>query len=130
MVACALDDRDRAGITHPEALTRYAAEIAFAGGRAIKNGVAHDDRVLRRELFGFLRRVDDDAAAGQSLSDIVVCLPLKLECHAFGEEGAEALPRSALEFDVDCFVTQSSVPVAALGVRRHPGPGRPIGVAD
>ena len=39
-----LDDRDRAGIAHPEALARHTAKIAFAGGRAIKNGVADDDR--------------------------------------------------------------------------------------
>ena len=130
MIACALDDRDRAGIAHPEALTRYAAEIAFAGGRAVKNGVADDDRVFRRQLSGLLRRVDDDAPARQTLADIVVRLSLELERHAFGEEGPEALPRGALEFDVDGFITQSGVPVSPRDDAGQHRSGRPIGVAD
>src|SRR6202021_1444233 len=77
MVARALDDRDRAGIPHPEALPRHATEIAFAGGRAVKNGVAQHDRGLRRQLSRLLRRLDDNASARQSLADIVVRLSLE-----------------------------------------------------
>src|SRR6202034_1236302 len=130
MIAGALDDRDRAGIAHPEALTRHAAEVAFAGGRAIKYGVADDDRGFRRHLCRLLRRVDDDAPARQPLADIVVRLSLELKRHAFGEEGPEALPRGALEFDMDCFVTQSGVPVSPCDDAGYHRSCRSIGVTD
>src|SRR6202042_3814248 len=130
MIAGALDDRDRAGIAHPEALTRHAAEVAFAGGRAIKYGVADDDRGFRRQLCRLLRRVDDDAPARQPLADIVVRLSLEFERHAFCEEGPEALPSGAFEFDVDGFIAQSGVPVSRSDDARQHGSGRPISVAD
>src|ERR1700722_13756600 len=130
MVACALDDCDRAGIAHPEALTCHAAEIAFACGRAIKNGVADDDRGFRRQLSRFLGWVDDDAAARQALTDIIVRLSLELERHAFCEESSEALPRGALEFDVDRFITQAGIPVPPCYDARQHCSGRPIDVSN
>ena len=55
VIADAFDDRDRAGVAHGETLARDAAEIAFAGDRAVKHGVADDDRLLRRDLLGVAR---------------------------------------------------------------------------
>jgi hypothetical protein len=46
MVADAFDNRDGAGVAHGKALARDAAEIAFALDRAVKHGVADDDRVF------------------------------------------------------------------------------------
>ena len=74
MVAGALDDRDRAGVAHREALAGDAAEIALAGDRAVEHGVADDDRALRH---GAARSPDGrmiELAARQALADIVVGL--------------------------------------------------------
>src|SRR4029077_14579576 len=101
MVARTFDDRDRAGIAHPESLARHASEIAFTGNRAIKSRIADYDRSLWRQLSGFLRGVDDDTPARQPLADVVVGLPLKLKGHAFSEEGSEALTSCSLELDMD-----------------------------
>ena len=92
MIAGALDHGGGAGIAHREALAGDAAEIAFAGDRAVQHGVADDDRFLRHDA-GVGRRPDDDAAARQALADIVVGFAFELEGHAVGEEGAEALAR-------------------------------------
>ena len=50
MVARALDDRDRAGVAHREALARDAAEVALARDGAVEHRVADDDRLLRHDL--------------------------------------------------------------------------------
>ena len=49
MIAGAFDDRDRAGVTHREALAGDAAEVAFALDRAVHHGVADDDRLFRHD---------------------------------------------------------------------------------
>ena len=95
MIAGALDDGDGAGIAHREALAGDAAEIAFAGDRAVEHGVADDDRFLRHDRRDFARRTDDDAAARQALADIVVGLAFELERDAVREPGAEALAGGA-----------------------------------
>ena len=71
MVADALDDGDRAGVAHAEALAGDAAEEGLAAGGAVEDHVAGDDVVLgdERRVVG---RADDDAAAGQALADVVV----------------------------------------------------------
>src|SRR5215472_6691364 len=63
MIARALDDGDRTGVAHGEALAGDAAEIAFALDRAVHHGVADDDALLRHDA-AVLRRLDDDLAAG------------------------------------------------------------------
>ena len=65
MIADALDDRDGAGVAHREALAGDAAEVALALGRAVKHGVADDDRVFGHDA-GVGRRAHDDAAAAES----------------------------------------------------------------
>src|ERR1700733_4100089 len=47
MIAGALDDRDRAGVAHPEALAGLAGREQLAAGGAVQAGIAHDDRVAR-----------------------------------------------------------------------------------
>ena len=98
MIADALDDGDGAGIAHREALAGDAAEIAFAGDRAIEHGVADDDRVFRHEA-DLLMRLDDELAAGETLADIVVGLAGEFERHAMGDPGAEALAGDAGQLD-------------------------------
>src|SRR5262249_4045460 len=89
-----------AGIAHGEALAADAAEIAFAGDGAVQHGVADDDRLFRHD--GRIRwGSDDDAAAGETLADVVVGLAFKVEGHALGKPGTEALAGRALEAHPD-----------------------------
>src|SRR5205085_5613288 len=96
MVAGALDHRDRAGVAHRKTLAGDAAEIAFALDRAIHHRVADDDGFLRHNPR-VARRLDDDAAAGKTLADIVVGLALEIEGDAAREPRAKRLARGALE---------------------------------
>ena len=47
-----------------------------------------------------LRRVDDQAAAGQAFADVVVGIAFHLQRHARGQPGAEALTGAAVELEV------------------------------
>src|SRR5436190_2022196 len=58
MIANTFDDGDGAGIPHRETLTGDAAQIAFTAYRAIKHGIADDDRLFRDEAYA-LMRLDD-----------------------------------------------------------------------
>ncbi len=49
MVAGPLDHGDGARVAHGEALAGDAAEITFAGDRAVEHGIADDDRLLRHD---------------------------------------------------------------------------------
>src|SRR5204863_7797643 len=71
MIAGALDDRDRAGVAHREALAGDPLEIGVPGDRAVEHGVADDD-VLGRLARRFLRLAHDQPAARQALADIIV----------------------------------------------------------
>ena len=59
-------------------------------------------------------RIDDHAAAGEALADVVVRVAFELERDALGEERAEALPGRTVELEVDRAVGQQLF-AAALG---------------
>src|ERR1700757_5146212 len=100
VVARALDDGDRAGVAHRKALAGDAAEVAFARDRAVQHGVADDDALLRHDA-AIARRLDDELAAGEALSDIVVGFAFEVEGDTLRKPGAERLSRGALEADGD-----------------------------
>src|SRR6202023_845788 len=129
MIAGAFDHGDRAGVAHREALAGDAAEIALALDRAIHHGVADDDGFLRHDA-GIARRLDDDAAAGQALADIVVAFAFEIEGDAARQPGAERLARSALEADVDGIVRQAGVTVDLRHRAGQHGAGAAVGVVD
>src|SRR5207247_1013274 len=112
-----------------EALARDAAEIRFAGDRAVEHDVAGDD-VLARLAAELGRGLNRDAAAREPLAAVVVGVAHQVEDHAAREEGAKALPRGAGETDVDRVLGQPLVAVA-LGdlVRQHRAYGA-VDVAD
>ena len=130
MVAGALDHRDGAGIADREALAGDPAEIAFAFDRAVEHGVADDDRLLRNELHRLARRIDDQAAAGEALADIVVGLAFQLQRHAAREPRAEALSGRAPEADMDGVVGQPGMAVPLGDFAREHGARGAVGVQD
>lgn len=77
MVARAFDDGQRAGVAHPETLTRHAGGEQLSAGGAVQTGVADDDG-LARPVSGVLGRVDGHPAAGHAFADIVVGIAFQL----------------------------------------------------
>ena len=75
---------------HGEAFAGDAAEIALARDRAVHHGVADDDRLFRHDAR-VLRRLDDDASAGEALADIVVGVADDFERQPFDAERAERM---------------------------------------
>ena len=104
-------------------------EVAFALGRAVKHGVADDDRMLGHDLR-VLRRADDDAAARQPLADIVVAVTDEVEGDAARQERAERLAGGASQRDSDRVVLQPAVAVALGDCARQHRTGRTVDVLD
>jgi hypothetical protein len=111
VIAHTFDDGDGAGIPHRETLTGDAAQIAFTTYRAIKHGIADDDRLFRDEANA-LMRLDDQLSAGNALADIVVRFTRELQRHAMGEKSAKALAGNAGEADPYRVLRQSRMAVA------------------
>src|SRR5713101_10193321 len=129
MRADALDDRERARIAHGETLAGDAAEEAFAAHRAVEHRVADDDALVALER-AVMRRVYDQPAAGQALAAIVVGGAFELERDAARQEGAEALPRRALEAHMDQAVGHSLVAITLRDFAREHGADDAMDVAD
>src|SRR5208283_2159053 len=106
MIADALHDRGDSGVAHAEALAGHAADVSLAGGGSVESHVADDDVLVGLERRRG-RRIDDDLPARQALAYVVVRVPFDRQGHAAREEGAEALPRGAYEFEVDRVLRQA-----------------------
>ena len=100
MIAHTLDDSVGPGIPNAESLSGAATEIGLSAGRTVEDHVAYNDVLFSFKCRG-ARGVDDHPAAGQSLADIIVGIPFKLERHSAGKKGAKALAGGAGEPDVD-----------------------------
>src|SRR5688572_28741359 len=96
VVADSFHHRDRATVAHRESLARHSSEIRFARRCTVKNGVAHENRLVGDELRG-ARVPDDQASARRSLAHVVVRLALALERKTARRKSAEALTRRAGE---------------------------------
>ena len=99
MIAHALYDGGRAGISYTESFSRHAVDEELSGSSAVKSHVSDDDVVFRLKC-DVLRRIDDDRAAGKSLSDIVVAVAAELQRQPFWNESAEALTAGSRTLDV------------------------------
>ena len=128
MIADAFDDGDGAGIAHREAFAGDAPEIALAGNGAVKHRIADDDVFIGLKQ-AFLWRINDQAAAGQPLADVVVGVAFELERDPTGQPGAEALPGVALHGNVDGVVGQALVAVTPCDLARQHGADGAVGVA-
>mmetsp|Transcript_22327 Transcript_22327/g.69936 ORF Transcript_22327/g.69936 Transcript_22327/m.69936 type:complete len:407 (-) Transcript_22327:4711-5931(-) len=104
VVAEALDDGERARVSHAEPLAGLAAKERLAGGRAVAGNVAHDDvvrghKVVLPQLL--VRRRDDDSPAREALAATVVRVAAHVDRHAGREREPEALSRRRVEVDRD-----------------------------
>src|SRR4029077_3387023 len=121
--------RDRAGVTHREALAGDAAEIAFALDRAVHHRVADDDGFFRHDA-GIPRRLDDDASARQALADIVVAFAFEIEGDAARQPRAERLAGGARQADMDGVMRQPGMAVDLCYLTRQHRAGGTVGVVD
>jgi hypothetical protein len=71
VVANPLNDGSRPGISDRKALPRHSIEERFATRRAVKSNVPDYDIFFGSKARGF-GRIDNDAAAGQALANIVI----------------------------------------------------------
>ena len=96
-----------AAVAHAEALARHAAEIDFAGGRAVERDVADDDVLLGDEGRS-RRRIDDDLAAGQALADVVVGIAFEREASCpCGMNAPKLWPAEPLNLQLDRVLGQA-----------------------
>src|SRR5439155_22022606 len=127
MVSGAFNDRRRARIPNAETLARDAAEISFPSDRSIHYGVPDNDI-----LFGFRRadriRIDDDASTRESFTDVIIGRALQFEGDAVREECTKALPRDAVESDMNRVRWEPRVAVAPRDVPRQHRPDRTVRV--
>src|SRR5581483_4239732 len=129
MVAHTLDDRFHARVTHAETLSRAAPDIGLAAGGPVEEHVAHDDVLFRHEGRS-LRGIDHDLAPAEALAHVIVGVPFEAHRHTLGHEGGEAVPRRALEGDLDGVVRQALGAIFAGDLGPHDGADRAVDVAD
>src|SRR6266705_2505689 len=129
VISDAFDDGGGARVAYGETLAGYAAEIRFPGDRTVENDVARDD-VFGRLATELGRRRNDDAAAREPLSAIVVGIADQIEGHAFGEERPEALARGPGKPGVDRAIGQPLVAVAARDLMREHRTDGTVAVPD
>src|SRR5262249_21193700 len=100
MVSDGFNDRSHATVTDAKTFTSHAADVGFAAGCAIERDVADDDVLFGNErgLFG---RINDDFAAGQPFTDVIVRVAFEEEGHSLRHESTEALARAAGKMDFD-----------------------------
>ncbi len=129
MIAGPFDDRDRAGVADREPFAGNAAEIAFAGDRAIERGIADDDRFLRGNPRQG-RGINDDVAAREPLADVIVGLALEFQGDAGGKPRAETLPGGPLGSDMDRVARKPGMAITARDGSRQHGARGAVGVVD
>src|SRR3954471_469966 len=112
VVAGPLDDRVDARVAHREALAGEAAEERPPAGRAVQDGVADQD-VLLRHVRGVLGRAHRQNAAGEALARVVVGVAVEHHRDAAHQPAAEALAAVAVSAHDDRVVGQPLGAVAA-----------------
>src|SRR5262249_93830 len=100
MVPHSFDHSPHAAITDTETLTSHTTDIGFSLGGAIKGYVAKHD-VFSRHKGGTGRRIENDPAARQPLTKIIVGIPLQFQGDALGYKRPKTLPSRALEMQMD-----------------------------
>src|SRR4029079_5168734 len=94
VITHALDHCDRSGVTNGKAFSGDSGKVSLALDCAVEAGIPYDDIFMRLPPSG-LRWTHDQAAARQTLADIVVRIANEFERQAAGKKGSEALSCSS-----------------------------------
>ncbi len=96
MVPQAFDNGFQAAVTHTETLAGQAADKGLPGRGAIEGDVASDD-VFRGVECRFFRRIDDDFAARQPLTQVIIGLAGQGQGQTVGDKSAKTLSGRTVE---------------------------------
>src|SRR6267142_2336126 len=119
MIAHAFYHGQRAAVPDGEPFTRRARDIKLARSRAVKNSIAGENVSAHRRLPA---GADADRAAAQSLADIVVGGPRKMELEAADQKRAETLSGCSLEIEFERTSARNPGPEPAYCVAAQPRP--------
>ena len=97
--AHALGNGNRSGISYTEPFTGDSVDKCLTAGCAVQRNVADDDIILRPEAGAF-GGIDNQLAAGQTFSEIVVAVAPQLQRQSLRDKGAEALTARAVADDL------------------------------
>src|SRR6202451_3043308 len=109
MIANSFDHGGRARVTHGETLSRHTVKESLTAGRPIKRNVSDENIFFRRE-YGFPRRINNQATAGQSLAHVVVSSTSQRKRDALAQKSTEPLPCRASKLKANGIVRQPSRP--------------------
>ena len=129
MIADAFHHGSHAAVAHAEALAGHAADVGFAGGRAVKGDIADDDVFLRRKAAS-LRRADGQLGARESFAEIVVGIAANDERSARCAKGAETLSGTAVGADNDRVLRQAFLAVSPGDFVAEHGADRAVDVSN
>jgi hypothetical protein len=119
VVTHTLNDGGDTRVTNSETLSGNTTEETSTSGGAVQANVADDHVLLGLEDRG-TRRVDDEAATGKTLSNVIVAVTLKFEGDTGSKEGTERLASGATNVGMDGVLRQTLLtkPLADLVGKR------------
>jgi len=129
VIAHPFHDSSGAAVADAEPLADHPVDEYFPGCRSVKQGIAGNNIFMR--LKGRAgRRLDNNPAAAETLSQIIVAVPNQLQRYAFYQECPETLTSRAGTFDFDGILRQSGGTECLQKTVAQNGPDGPIGVSD
>jgi hypothetical protein len=115
------------GVTDGETLGSHTSEEAGTSSSTVETDVT-DDHVLLGLEDGRARWVDDQATTGQTLSNVVVAVTLKLKSDTRGKEGTEGLTGGATNVGVDGILRQALLTILLADLVGEGGTKSTVGV--
>ena len=112
MIATALGNRRRTGITNAEALTGDTIHIALAGRRTIEGDVADDDILTGAERTS-LRWRHDELTAAQALTEAIIGITMETDREALRDKRTKGLTAATVCLDHEGIIRQG------IALRRH-----------
>src|SRR5579859_4347664 len=129
VVAHALNHGGSARVADCKALARHTTEVSFAAGSAIETDVA-DQNIFFRYKLRFARVADDQPAAREPFTHVVVGVALEGQRDSFGQKSAEALPGATGEVHANGVFRQACRTVAPRNLSAQHGAHGAMNVAD
>ena len=129
VIAAAFRNRCCAGKTNGKTLTGYAVKEGFTARSSVQNRVAGDD-VFVASASEVGRAANNNASAGETLTDIIVGFTDQIQRHTVGQEGSEGLSGNAGQLNVQCVFGQTFGTPATNNFRRNLRTDRAVNVFD
>jgi hypothetical protein len=127
VVTHTLNNGSDTGVADSETLGSHTAEEAGTSSSAVETDVT-DDHVLLGLEDGGTRWVDDQATTGQTLSNVVVAVTLKLESDTRSKECTERLTGRATNVGVDGVLRQALLTILLADLVGEGGAKSTVGV--